>query len=160
MLQISQNRDYRFTTRRRAFSLVEIMVVLVIIGLLAGVVAVNVRGYLIRGQQETARVELAKVADALETYYSVYTRYPSNEQGLQALTQASQRLPEPLLKSVPVDPWERVYQYNRPGREGQPYEVFTLGADGREGGEGADADLGTWSLEQSVGGGDESEGGG
>lgn len=143
------------STRRRpqpraGFSLVEIMVVLVIIGLLAGIVAVNVRGHMIRGQQETARVEIAKIADALETYYSIHSRYPTNEEGIEALATSSDRMPEPLLKSVPTDPWGERYQYNRPGRDQQPYEVLTLGGDGREGGEGVDADLGTWNLDESA----------
>lgn len=129
------------------FSLVEIMVVLVIIGLLAGLVGINVRGYLIKAKRNAAKTEIATICDALEAYYTEYDRYPSNEEGLLALTEPSERLPEALLDREPVDPWGRSYVYNQPGREGS-YEVLTMGADGREGGTpgSADADLGSWDL--------------
>lgn len=134
--------------RAAAFSLVEIMVVLVIIGLLASVVTVNVRNYLASAKQNTARMEIATICDALDTYYTVFNRYPSNEEGIAALTQGSDKLAEPLLKSLPNDPWGRPYQYNSPGRE-NPYEVISFGADGREGGEGIDSDIASWSLHQN-----------
>lgn len=123
-----------------AFSLVELMVVLVIIGLLAGVVTLNVRHYLIKGKQNTARMEISTIAKALEEFYSVYGRYPTNEEGLEVLSQKTDKLPEPLLTQKAIDPWSRPYQYNHPGRNG-PYEVLCYGADGREGGEGADGDM-------------------
>ena len=131
----------------RGFSLVEIMVVLVIIGLLAGLVTVNVRGYLIRAKQDAARSELATIINAVETFYTEHDRYPTNDEGLRILAEPSPRLPEPLLDREPVDPWGRPYLYNQPGRDG-PYEVLSMGADGREGGEAAsaDADLGSWNL--------------
>ena len=119
------------------------MVVLVIIGLLAGLVTINVRGSLNRAHQDAARAEIAEVSRALELFYNYHQRYPTNEEGLAILTQATERVDEPLLNRLPTDPWGRPYQYNRPGREG-PYEVFTLGADGREGGEGVDRVIGTW----------------
>ncbi|MEM9916319.1 MAG: type II secretion system major pseudopilin GspG [Planctomycetota bacterium] len=134
--------------RSSAFSLVEIMVVLVIIGLLAGLVGVNVRGYLIKAKKNAATAEIATICDALEAFYTEYDRYPSNDEGLSILTEPSERLPEALLDREPVDPWGRAYVYNQPGRNG-PYEVMSLGADGREGGEpdSADADLGNWSFD-------------
>ncbi len=120
---------------------------IVIIGLLAGLVGINVRGQLIRAKREAARAEIATIQEALEAYYTVFDRYPDNEEGLAALTTTSERLVEPLLDGEPVDPWKRPYLYNAPGRSG-PYEVFSLGADGREGGEPgtADADIGSWDL--------------
>ena len=134
---------------RGGFSLVEIMVVLVIIGLLAGLVGINVRGYLIKAKRNAAKTEIATICDALEAFYTEYDRYPSNEEGLLVLTESSDRLPEALLDREPIDPWGEPYVYNQPGREG-PYEVLTLGADGREGGDpgSADADLGSWNLNQ------------
>ncbi|MEM8738832.1 MAG: type II secretion system major pseudopilin GspG [Planctomycetota bacterium] len=130
------------------FSLVEIMVVLVIIGLLAGLVGVNVRGYLVKAKRNAATAEIATICDALEAFYTEYDRYPSNDEGLLVLTEPSERLPEPLLDREPVDPWGRAYIYNQPGREGA-YEVMSLGADGREGGDSktADADLGNWDFD-------------
>ncbi len=126
--------------RRRAFSLVELMVVLVILGLLAGIVAYKTRSYLLLSKQNAARVEIAKVGQALETFYAAYDRYPTNEEGIAILAQPSEKFVDGLLSKLPRDPWNHSYQYNTPGRKG-PFEVICYGADGREGGEGADQDL-------------------
>jgi len=136
---------------RGAFSLVEIMVVLVIIGLLAGVVTIGTRNYMVKAKANTARTEIATICSAIETYYAIYDRYPTNEEGLAVLTQKTDKLPDPLLQQKPVDPWGRPYQYNQPGRNG-PYEVLSLGADGREGGAAgsAEEDIGSWSLKESA----------
>ena len=138
---------------RRGFSLLEMMFVFVLIGLLAGLVTVNARYYLVRGKQNAARTEIARIATALETFYSATGRYPDNDEGLAVLAARSDQVPEPLLNQAPRDPWGREYQYNRPGRDG-PYEVVCFGADGRDGGDGADQDIGSWDLkEQAPGGG-------
>lgn len=131
----------------RAFSLVEIMVVIVIIGLLAGMVSLNVRGYLNKAKQNTARQEISTICQALETFYAAYGRYPTNEEGLASLLKASEKLPEPLIKNEPVDPWSRPYQYNSPGAA-NPFEVICYGGDGREGGSGADSDLTSDNLKE------------
>src|SRR5207247_1646393 len=81
--------------------------------------------------------EIATICTALETFYTAYGRYPSNDEGLSILTKKTEKFPDPLLAQVPVDPWSRAYVYIQPGR-GHAYEVICLGADGREGGEGAD----------------------
>lgn len=135
------------TRVRGGFSLVEIMVVLVIIGLLASVVTLNVRGYLVNGKRNAAKVDVAKLSDAIETFYISHDRYPTNEEGIGVLTLPSDTMPEPLIDRVPQDPWGRPYQYNVPGREG-PYELYSLGADGREGGDlnTAEADITNWNL--------------
>ena len=139
--------DRRRGSRRAAFSLVEIMVVLVIIGLLAGVVTVNVRSYMVRAKQNTARQEIATITNAIDSFFAATGEYPTNEQGIEILTQGTDKLPEPLLKHMPVDPWGRPYQYNAPGRNG-PYEVICYGQDGREGGEGVDADISSDNLKE------------
>ena len=128
------------------FSLVEIMIVVVIIGLLAGVVTVNVRGYLTSAKQNVARQDLARIRDALDRFWSEYDRYPTNEEGLALLSRPTEKLLEPLLSAEPRDPWDRPYQYTCPGPDGSPYEVSCLGADGREGGSGADADISSRDL--------------
>ena len=94
---------------------------------------------------------MATIAQALEAFYTIHDRYPSTEEGLEALTESSDRMPEALLNKLPEDPWGGPYQYLRPGREG-PYEVFSLGADGREGGDAGsvDEDLGTWVAEPAA----------
>jgi len=144
---LSDRTSPRKRNPRAGFSLVEIMVVLVIIGLLAGLVGINVRGYLIKAKRNAAKAEIATICDALEAFYTEFDRYPTNEEGLVILAESSERLPEALLDREPVDPWGRLYVYNQPGREG-PYEVLSLGADGREGGEpgSADADLASWDF--------------
>ncbi len=141
-------RSRRRRPAGRGFSLVEVMIVLVIIGLLAGVVTLNVRTYLIKAKQNTARREIATICDALETFYAETGRYPSNEEGLELLTQPGDRFPEALLKGRPTDPWGNPYQYDHPGRSG-PYDVICFGADGREGGSGAAADIRSDELKPS-----------
>ena len=131
------------------FSLVEIMVVLVIIGMLAGAVTISVRQYLISAKQNTARLEIATLANALETFFTVYDRYPTNDEGIEVLTRASERMAEPLVKQEPIDPWGRRYEYLVPGRNA-PFEVICFGADGREGGDGADRDISSSELKQAT----------
>jgi len=132
--------------RCRGFSLVEMLVVLVLIGLLAGLVAVNVQSYLLKGKQEAAKSEIATYVDALESYHTMHGHYPSNEQGLQALTEPTEQMPEPVMKRISKDPWGNPYQYNAPGREGRPFEIISFGADGQEGGEGENRDIKSWQL--------------
>ena len=126
---------------RRGFSLIEIMVVIVIIGMLAGAVAVSVGDYMETAKASRARSDLATIKDAVEAFHLQKGRYPTNNEGLDPLPLENRR-----------DPWGNPYQYNRPGEKG-PYEVFTLGADGREGGSGANADIYSWQL----GGGEEGD---
>lgn len=125
---------------RRGFTLVELMVVIVIIGLLAGVVTMSVRSYLIRSRQNVAKLEIAKICQALDTFYSHFDKYPANEKGIGALTEKSTAFPEGLLNKMPLDPWGHPYEYQSPGRKGA-YEVISYGADHREGGTGADTDI-------------------
>ncbi|MDH3585265.1 MAG: type II secretion system protein GspG [Phycisphaerae bacterium] len=120
--------------RARGFSLVEIMVVIIIIGLLAGAVALKVSGYVDRARLDRARSDIATIVTAVETYYADQGQYPSNDQGLSVLP----------LKSI-TDPWGRPYIYNQPGRT-EPFEVICFGADGREGGDGPDTDVLSWQL--------------
>ncbi len=132
-------------TKRKAFSLVELIVVMVILGMLAGLVAVRTRGYLINAKQNGARTEIANLVKALETYYSVEGRYPSTDDGLDALTQSLESYPDGLIKKVPLDPWKNPYEYLSPGST-EPYEIISLGGDGREGGEGEDLDISSETL--------------
>jgi general secretion pathway protein G len=117
--------------------------------IVAGIVTVSVRPLMLRGKQNAARAEVGNIAQALEAYYGVYGQYPTNEQGLAVLRRKTDKLPEPLLTQDPIDPWGHAYQYNAPGRDG-PYEVICFGADGREGGSGADKDIGSWDLKDAV----------
>ncbi|MFC1759509.1 type II secretion system major pseudopilin GspG [Planctomycetota bacterium] len=135
------------TTRRAAFTLVELMVVIVIIGMLAGAVTVGVRSYLISGKQSVARMEISKVSQALETFYTQYDRFPSNDEGIEVLAEANEKFAAGLLSKVPTDPWGNRYEYNQPGRN-HAFEIISYGADAREGGEGADADITSDEIHQ------------
>lgn len=130
---------------RSGFSLVELMVVIVIIGLLAGAVSIRVRSYLIRGKRNVAKLEIAKICEAIDTYYTQYDQFPSSGKGLSELVEKSTAFPDGLLSKVPTDPWGNAYQYNHPGRT-RPYEVICFAAGGREGGEGEEADISSDDL--------------
>ena len=134
--------------QRKGFSLVELMVVIVIIGLLAGTVSVSARSYLIRGKKNVAKMEISRICEAIETFYAQYDQYPSNEAGLTALIDKTDDFPDGLLDRFPTDPWGNPYQYNHPGRN-RPYEVICYGAGGTEGGEGAEADISSENLSSS-----------
>lgn len=136
----------RRAAARRGFTLMELMVVIVIIGLLAGAVTMGVRAYLVASKQNLAKMEIAKICDAVETFYITYGRYPTNEEGVEILTKPSDKLVAGLLSKVPVDPWEHAYQYNQPGRNNSAYEVICFGSDGREGGEGEERDISSTDL--------------
>ena len=127
--------------RRGGFSFIEVMVVVVIIGMLAGGVAYTAMGYMETAKKNRAKSDIATIADAVEAYYLQHNRYPSNEEGLDALPLKTQ-----------LDPWGRPYKYNSPatspGRK-EPFEVYTLGEDNREGGEGVNADIYSWRLAEA-----------
>jgi general secretion pathway protein G len=132
--------------RRGGFSLVELMVVIVIIGLLSGVVTMSVRSYLVRGKQTVAKMEIAKIAQAIDTFYGQFDRYPTSDEGLEVLVEKSDAFPDGLLNKMPVDPWKHAYEYVYPGQNG-PYELVSYGADHQEGGTGADADISNTDTE-------------
>lgn len=128
------------------FSLVELIVVMVIIGLLASLVAIRTRSYLIASRQNAARAEIATIVSALETFYADQSRYPTNDEGIEILDDATSSFPAGFLTKIPDDPWNHPYEYISPGSNG-PYEIICLGADGHEGGEGGDRDITSDDLE-------------
>ncbi len=136
--------QHRVAARRRGFSLVELIVVMVILGMLAGLVAVRTRGYLVNSRKNAVKAEIATVLKALETFRVDQARYPSEDEGLEILTQATDTFPEGFLTKVPVDPWGNPYLYFV-SEDG--VEVISLGSDGREGGEGEEADFSSRMLE-------------
>jgi general secretion pathway protein G len=123
------------------------MGVIVLIGLLAGAVAIAVRSYLIAGKQGVARLEVSKICQAIETFYTHYDRFPTNDEGIEILAQPSQKFADGLLTKTPKDPWGNPYEYVVPGAN-KPYEVVCYGADGREGGDGADLDISSDDLSE------------
>lgn len=124
------------------FSFIEVMIVVVIIGILAGVVTLSTRHYLDKAKQNRAKTDLSTFRSAIESYYGERSAYPETQQGLAALVPT-------FIEKLRLDPWGRPYQYVAPGRTG-PYEVVCLGADGRVGGEGADSDLSTETLDAAI----------
>ena len=132
------------------FTLVELMVVIVIIGLLATIVALNVLPSGDRARTEKAKADIATIEEGLELYKLQNTNYPTTSQGLAALTAAPAGLADPsryqaggYIKKLPNDPWGKPYLYASPGTHGAA-DIWTLGADGKDGGEGINADIGSW----------------
>ena len=142
------NRVFRaFRCAPRGFSLVELLVVLVILGLLVGIVAPNFMGKAEQSRSDVAKVQIENLHVALQTYRMDVGQYPSTEQGLAALMQAPAEVAEywhgPYLnKQMPVDPWRNPYQYRYPADNLQGLALYSMGPDGAEGGEGDFADIG------------------
>ncbi|MFN5177054.1 type II secretion system major pseudopilin GspG [Limnohabitans sp.] len=138
------------TLRRptRGFTLIELMVVLAIIGVLAALIVPNVLGRADEARVTAARTDVGNLMQALKLYRLDNQRYPSNDQGLQALIARPTAEPvpanwKPYLEKLPRDPWGRPYPYLNPGLKGE-VDVLSLGADGQPGGDGFNADIGSW----------------
>ena len=132
---------------RRALTLVELMVVVVILGILATTVTISVRDYLVTGKQNAAKQELAQLIAALELFYLENDRYPTNEEGLAVLLERTDRHPDGLLRGGDLnDPWGHPYEYVYPGVHGS-FDLVCYGTDGLEGGSGASADISSWEME-------------
>ncbi|MEJ2546462.1 MAG: type II secretion system major pseudopilin GspG [Gemmatimonadota bacterium] len=136
----------------RGLTLIEIMVVIIVLGLLAGLVGPRILGRVSEARSATARTQIELIGVALDSYRLDTGRYPTTEQGLAALREAPTREPVPrnwrgpyLQRAVPLDPWEREYLYVSPGEVNpESYDLYTLGRDGIPGGEGEDTDVRGW----------------
>jgi general secretion pathway protein G len=134
--------------RTAGFTLIELMVVLVIIGVLAALIVPNVLDRADDARVTAAKTDVNNIMQALKLYKLDNQRYPSGEQGLQALVTKPATSPvppnwKPYLEKLPNDPWGGSYQYLNPGVKGE-VDVMTFGADGQAGGEGKNADIGSW----------------
>ncbi|MBW1949916.1 MAG: type II secretion system major pseudopilin GspG [Deltaproteobacteria bacterium] len=132
---------------RQAFTLIELLVVLIILGLLATLVAPKFFGKIDKAKVKTAKTQIELLGSALDDFRLDNGRYPTTDEGLEALRKRPGDLPNwdgPYLpKPVPLDPWGRPYQYCGPGEHGD-YDLFSYGKDGVEGGEGYDKDIVSW----------------
>lgn len=149
----NRRRPSKGAARQSGFTLIEIMVVVVILGILAAIVVPNIIDRPDAAREAKARQDIKAIDSALKLYRLDNYRYPTTEQGLAALVNKPTSQPEPrnwksggYLDQLPTDPWGNVYHYRNPGQHG-PIDIYTLGRDNQEGGEGADADLGNWTVE-------------
>ena len=134
--------------RSYGFTLLELLVVLFILGLLGAIAGPRVLGKLGGAKSDSAQLQIEEFGSALDIYHLEVGKYPSTQEGLQALVQqpsGADKWKGPYLKKkeVPKDPWGNDYKYESPGQHG-PYDLSSLGADGKEGGDGENKDLVSW----------------
>lgn len=139
-------KGHRITQVQSGFTLIEIMVVIVILAILAGLVVPKVVGQSDKARVKTTETALSTVSNALDMYKIDNSRYPTTAQGLEALITPpadAKNYPDGgyIKGGYPTDGWENEMQYVAPGSEGRPYDLFSLGADGQQGGDGQDADI-------------------
>lgn len=140
------------TSTQRGFTLIEIMVVVVIIGVLGAIVVPQFMSRPDQAKVTAAHTDIQAISTALEMYRLDTFNYPSTQQGLEALVTRPSGMPlaknwnpQGYLKSLPADPWGTPYQYLNPGTHSAGYDLFSFGADGVQGGEGFATDIGNWS---------------
>jgi general secretion pathway protein G len=134
--------------RQQGYTLVELLVVLAILGLLVAIAAPRLISYLGAAKADTAKIQVEKLGTILDLYHLEIGRYPTDQEGLKALVDRPSQLDTwngPYLKNreALTDPWGRVYVYRFPGQHGD-YDLYSLGADGREGGDGENRDITSW----------------
>ncbi len=164
MRRMTNDRNALKTASRRSalgFTLIEIMAVVLIIGLLSSIVGFAVFQQVDKGRTVTAKTQIANLEGVLELYRMDNARFPTTEQGLEALIRRASSSPEPrnfpaggYLKGgrVPEDPWGEQYYYESPGTHNpHAFDLWSHGADGAQGGEGVDRDIGNWNDDSTEG---------
>jgi general secretion pathway protein G len=131
--------------RQRGFTLIEIMVVVIILGILVSLIAPNIFGVLDDAEATATKVQIRNLQVALDTYRMNHSRYPTTDEGLEILLKPPGR-DRGYIDVIPKDSWNNEFQYRSPGERGD-VDVYSLGRDGQEGGEGLDADIGNWYTE-------------
>jgi general secretion pathway protein G len=152
------DKKSKIKTRARTeygFSLIELMIVIVILGLLAGMLVPKIMDRPDEARITKAKLDIQAIESGLKLFKLDNGFYPTTEQGLRALVQKPEQRPVPKnyrsggyleASSAPRDPWDNEYIYRCPGENNRDYEIISLGADGSEGGEGANADIKSWKL--------------
>jgi general secretion pathway protein G len=148
---LSASLSIGMSQKQRGFTLLELLVVIVIIGLLAGLVAPRYFDQVGKSNTKVARAQVESLEKSLDQYRLDLGKYPSTEQGLLALftkpaANADKWQGPYLKKAVPADPWGNAYQYKSPGEHGE-YDLYSLGADNQVGGTGEAADVTSWSQQ-------------
>jgi general secretion pathway protein G len=153
--------DPKTRTQTDGFTLIEIMAVVLIIGLLSGIVGVAIFSQVDKGRATAAKAQISNLESVLELYRMDNARFPTTEQGLEALVVRPSSSPEPrnypeggymTKKVIPLDPWQNPYQYESPGQHNrESYDLWTYGADGTPGGDGVNADIGNWADDGDLG---------
>ena len=143
------NTVQQWRPRQRGMTLIEILVVLVLIGVVMGIVGSKFIGQGEKAKADAAKIEINQIGNTLDLFKLEVGRYPTTSEGLQALITAPSGAPNwngPYWKNatVPKDPWGNEYKYSSPGTHGTAYDIVSLGADGREGGEGPNKDITSW----------------
>ena len=131
--------------RQRGFTLIEIMVVVIILGILVSLIAPNIFGVLDDAEATATKVQIRNLQVALDTYRMNHSRYPTTDEGLDILLKPPGR-DRGYIDVIPKDSWNNEFQYRSPGERGD-VDVYSLGRDGQEGCEGLDADIGNWYTE-------------
>lgn len=142
----------RTAVRRRdaeGFTLIELMVVIVIIGMLAAIVVPRFMGAAGKASQTAARGQISSFKTALQLYKLDNGTYPKTAEGLEALIKAPNGRNYLEQETIPKDPWGNPYQYTCPGQNGRDFDIVSLGADGSPGGDGENADVVSWNLQQN-----------
>lgn len=145
-MNVNHRKEERICSNK-GFTLIELLVVMAILGLLVGLIGINVFKHLGESKQKTAAIQISMLGDALDAFNLSVGRYPTTDEGLEALYKdpGIKGWDGPYLrKDVPLDPWGRPYIYRCPPEHGEYYDLESYGADGQEGGTGENADITSW----------------
>ncbi len=140
--------SYRNINKQQGFSLMELLIVMVILGMLAAIVGPALWGKLSGAQRDTAATQISNIEVALDSYRLDMFKFPASLDELAKNTSNNPKWQGPYLKKgLPKDPWGNDYQYRKPGQEGRDYDIYAFGADGQQGGVGDDADVVNWQVQ-------------